>query len=166
MWKGIAAGLLGGLVATWTMNQFQALLSSASEKDQSDEDKKKSESQGDDATVRAASAVSEEFFDHSLTKREKKLAGQAVHFAFGATVGGAYGLAAELAPPVSAGAGLPFGAALWLAADEIAVPALGLSKPPAEHPLSTHVSALAAHCVYGLTTEIVRRGTRRLLGQA
>lgn len=34
--------------------------------------------------------------------------------------------------------GVPFGAALWLAADEVEVPAFGLSKSPFEYPLSSH----------------------------
>jgi putative membrane protein len=47
--------------------------------------------------------------------------------------------------------------------DEIAVPALGLSKSPREYPISTHLQSLAAHFVYGLTTEVVRRTVRKLL---
>lgn len=160
VWKGLLAGLVGGLVASWTMNQFQALLSSLSEDDR----KKSQAAQDDDATVKAASTISEEVFDHRLTKREKNVAGPALHFAFGTSTGGVYGLAVEMAPSLSAGGGVPFGAAFWLIADEITVPALGLSKAPTQYPLSTHASALAAHCVYGLTTEVVRRGTRRLLG--
>ena len=165
--KGLAAGLIGGLVASWTMNQFQTLTSKLAkeiEKSQGGQKKKESEpKEGDDATVKAASAISEGIFDHKLTKEEKKVAGPAVHFAFGAITGGFYGAAAELAPVVSLGAGLPFGLGFWLAADEAAVPALGFSKSPTEYPLSTHASALASHLVYGLTTDIVRRAVRRAL---
>ena len=64
---------------------------------------------------------------------------------------------------VTALAGIPFGAALWLAADEIGVPAAGLAKGPAEYPVSKHASALAAHLVYGATTELVRRGLVRAI---
>jgi len=81
----------------------------------------------------------------------------------GITTGVLYGAVAELLPEVTVGAGLPFGAFVWLTADEGAVPALGLSKSPAEYPLSTHAYALSAHFVYGLTTEIVRRAVRRAL---
>ena len=48
-------------------------------------------------------------------------------------------------------------------ADELAVPAAGLSKPPKEIPLTTHVYALASHLVYGWITETVRRAVRRAL---
>jgi len=148
--RGLAAGLIGGLVASWTMNQFQVLNSKLAEEFEKQAGPEKKEApqrkEGDDATVKAASAISENVFDHKLTKREKKVAGPAVHCAFGTITGGFYGAAAELAPVISSGAGLPFGAVFWLAADERWCP-LGLSKPPTEYPLSTHVSALASHFV-------------------
>jgi hypothetical protein len=173
----LAAGLAGGLVASWTMNRFQDVWSQLAEEfgqseepsaaldggDESQQAQGGGEGQTDDATVKAASAISEGIFDHELTKGEKKLAGPAVHYALGTSVGGLYGAAAELAPEVTAGAGLPFGAAFWLVADETAVPLLGLSKRPTEYPLSTHVYALASHFVYGLTAEVVRRAVRGAL---
>ena len=45
----------------------------------------------DDTTVRTASAISEEIFDHKLTRIEKKIAGPAVHYGLGTGVGGLYG---------------------------------------------------------------------------
>ncbi len=176
--KGLAAGIIGGLVASWTMNQFQSLWSSLEEGDKQSQNKKDSqqggrkgqqkkeqsqeEGGGDNATVKAAEAISESVFDHELTKSEKKVAGPAVHYAMGATSGAIYGAMAELTPFVTIGAGLPFGAAVWLAADEAAVPALGLSESPTEVPISKHAYALASHFVYGLTTEIVRRVVRNI----
>jgi len=50
------------------------------------------------------------------------------------------------------------------ALDEAALPVPGLSKPPTEHPLSSHGLALASHVVYGLTTDGVRRLVRRAMG--
>jgi hypothetical protein len=117
----------------------------------------------DDTTVKAASAISEGIFRHKLTIDEKKIAGPAVHYALGTAVGGLYGAVAEVVPSVKTGTGLPFGAAFWLVVDETAVPVLGLSKPPTEYPVATHVYALASHLVYGLTAELVRRALRRAL---
>jgi uncharacterized membrane protein YagU involved in acid resistance len=159
--KGLAAGLVGGLVASWTMNRFQELWFSVVDKGQSQEISPAEAP--DDTTVRTASAISEELFDHKLTKAEKKIAGPAVHYSLGTGVGGLYGAAAEVAPEVTAGAGLPFGAAFWLVVDEGAVPILGLAKGPTAYPLSTHVYALTSHFVYGLTTELVRRSVRKAL---
>ena len=178
VWKGLAAGLIGGLVASWTMNQFQAVWSKVAEgfeKSHGAQSMKPSESEEpsqaseedkeeqDDATVKAARAVSEGIFDHELKESEKESAGAAVHYAFGTAVGGLYGAVAELSPEVTMGAGLPFGTAFWLVADETAVPLLGLAKGPTEYPASTHVYALASHLVYGATAELVRRAVRNAL---
>jgi len=158
--KGLAAGLVGGLVASWTMNRFQELWFSVADKGQSSAP---GDEEPDDTTVRTASAISEGLFDHKLTTTEKKIAGPAVHYSLGTGVGGLYGAVAEVAPGVTAGAGLPFGAAFWLVVDEGAVPILGLAKGPTAYPLSTHVYALTSHFVYGLTTELVRRSVRNAL---
>ena len=185
LWKGFAAGLIGGLVGSWTMNRFQDLwikMSTVSGtwsdnqfqnvwgelaegvEERADTHESTSDAEvPDDTTVRAASAVSEGLFNHKLTPGEKKVAGPAVHYTLGTGVGGLYGAAAELAPDVTAGLGLPFGAAFWLVVDEGAVPLLGLSKGPTAYPVSTHVYALSSHFVYGATAELVRRAVRRAL---
>jgi len=166
IWKGMLVGLLAGLVASWTMNRFQdvwiAVSSPDDSKKQKDADARPSdagEESQDDATVKAASAVSEKLFDHKLTSAEKKVAGPAVHYAVGAAAGMVYGIASEFVPEVAAGFGLPYGTAFWLVVDEGVVPSLGLAKGPSGYPLSTHVYALASHLVFGATAE----GTRRLL---
>lgn len=160
VWKGIASGVVAGLVASYVMNQFQsglkALLNDSREMKSSGEDQQP-------ATVKAAEAVSEGIADHQLTKSEKKVAGPAMHYAMGATSGAIYGMAAEFQPALTVGGGAPFGAAVWLMADEVAVPSLGLSGPPWESPVATHVQALAAHFVYGLTTAALRRVVRSAL---
>jgi putative membrane protein len=117
----------------------------------------------DDATVETAKVISRAVFDHELQEREKKAAGAVVHYAFGTATGGLYGALAEVTPQVTTAAGLPFGAAFWLIADEVSVPMLGLSKGPTEYPVSTHVYALASHLVYGVTAEFSRRALRQVL---
>ena len=180
--KGAIAGFIGGLVASWTMNQFQSALSRMMEgiekphgaqslkpgggqegvremKRRPEEDSEEQE----DATEKIAEAISENIFGHELEKDEKETAGAVVHYAFGAAMGGVYGIAAEVAPEVTTGLGVPFGAVFWMTADEITVPLLGLAKPPTEYPLSTHAYALASHLVYGLTVEAVRLVIRNAL---
>ncbi len=85
-----------------------------------------------------------------------------VHYLFGAAVGAAYGAAAEKLP-VNKVAGVPFGAAVWATADELALPAAGLAGSFQEYPASVHFKALATHIVYGITTEMVRRGMRKVI---
>lgn len=181
-WKGLAAGLVAGLAATYVMTQFQELSGKLEEKlkerEQEGQDDSRhpqhsakrgkqesagQEDQDDDATVKAASKLSRNVFHHSLSRREKKAAGPAMHYSFGILTGAVYGVLAELVPAVTRGAGAPFGTAVWLGADEIAVPAFGLSGPPWESPPSVHARALGAHLVYGCATEGVRRLVRRAL---
>ncbi len=187
VWKGLAAGLIGGLVASWTMNRFQDVWSRIAKSVEAGESNQFQRVSGehdkggegtfgtqelefssqsdvpDDTTVKAASAVSEGVFGHKLTPGEKKIAGTAVHYLLGTGVGGLYGAAAETAPNITAGAGLPFGAVFWLVVDEGAVPLLKLSEGPMAYPLSIHAYALSSHFVYGLTAEMVRRAVRGAL---
>jgi uncharacterized membrane protein YagU involved in acid resistance len=159
--KGLAAGVVGGIVGTIVMTQFQTAITKLVESSNGEDKKQKEE--GENATVETAEAISETVLDRELKKSEKEPAGNAVHYGFGTTVGAVYGIAAEVAPVTSIGYGLPFGTALFIGADEIAVPALGLSEPPTEIPLSKHAYGLASHLVYGLTADLVRRGVRQLL---
>lgn len=171
--KGAAAGLAAGLAATWVMTQFQHLSGKLVDRPEREDpqhsakrgkpESAQQKEQGDDATVKAADKLSRGLFRHPLSQDEKKVAGPALHYGFGALTGLAYGALAELAPAVTRGAGAPFGTAVWLGADEVAVPAFGLSGPPWEHPASVHARALAAHLVYGLTTEGLRKLARRAL---
>ncbi|MBW8873768.1 MAG: DUF1440 domain-containing protein [Acidobacteria bacterium] len=177
LWKGAVAGLAAGLAATYVMTQFQNLsgkLAKALEEDEpqnpqhaadrgKEEGGQRDGQQEEDATVKTAEAISHGLFHHELTREEKKVAGPAVHYGFGTLTGGAYGALAEVAPAVTRGAGLPFGSAVWLGADEIAVPAFRLSGPPLSHPPAVHARALAAHLVYGLALETARRLVRRVL---
>lgn len=174
--KGVVAGLAGGLIASWTMNQFQAAwtrIAEGAEKSHGAQSMQPAEgsngTQGndtaeqDDATVETAKVISRNVFGHELQESEKEPAGAAVHYAFGTVTGGLYGALAEVSPQVTMAAGLPFGAAFWLLADEVAVPVLGLSKGPTEYPVSTHAYALASHLVYGVTAELSRRALRQVL---
>ncbi|HEY6187723.1 MAG TPA: DUF1440 domain-containing protein [Pyrinomonadaceae bacterium] len=183
VWKGLAAGLVGGLVASWTMNMFQEMWSrqevgvekphgaqgvkpyveGQTQEQTSSAAPERKDKQQDDPTEKIAEAVSESVFDHRLTESEKEPAGAIVHYVFGAASGGLYGALAEIAPVVTTGAGLPFGAVFWLTADEIVVPALGLSEKPTEYPPSTHAYSFFSHLVYALTAEAVRRTVRRAL---
>lgn len=174
--KGLIVGLASGFVASWTMNQFQAAwtrLAEGAEKSHGAQSMQPSEgsngeqendtAEQDDATVETAKVISRNVFGHELQESEKEPAGAAVHYAFGTVTGGLYGALAEVSPQVTMGAGVPFGAAFWLIADEVTVPLLGLSKGPTEYPVSTHAYAMASHLVYGVTAELSRRALRQVL---
>ena len=114
----------------------------------------------DDATARIATAVASKA-GYSLTDpRAKQIAGEFVHLAFGAFNGAIYGAAVEVEPRLRAGAGVPFGLAVWALADEGIVPALGLSRPPRESSAGLHAYSFMSHVIYGVTTEVVRTSLR------
>lgn len=164
-WKGLVAGVVGGVVASWTMDRFQYWWLSFGGEGERELQQAPSEegNREEPATVKTASAISEGVFGHSLTAQEKEIAGPIVHYAVGTTAGAVYGLASEYEPDVTTLAGIPFGAAFWLVVDEGALPLLGLAKGPTGYPISTHAYALVSHLVFGLTAEVVRSTVRRAL---
>ena len=182
--KGLAAGFIAGLAGAWVMNQVQALLSrqiagiERSHGAQSlrqgsprhgvarELQKRGSDRDSDDAATRAAQYASESLLEHELDDSEKESGGALVHYAMGAASGTIYGVASELLPAATVGAGLPFGAAVWLIADQAVVPAAGLTKPSTEYPPREHGYSLVSHLVYGLATELARRAMRRVLDSA
>jgi uncharacterized membrane protein YagU involved in acid resistance len=178
--KGALAGAIAGLVASWVMVAFQKAWSKAEEAAQRRSAHSKNlhehgvpehravspqddqQNQPDDATIKTAEMISEGIFGHRLSREEKKVAGPAVHYAFGAVMGALYGAGVEAAPVARAGFGSAFGAVVFVGADEIAIPALGLS-PNVHAPLSKHLYGFASHLVYGLATEAVRRPVRAMM---
>ena len=163
LFKGLVAGVAGGLLASLAMEQFQALWTKISEKVQEAQGDKPRKSRAKPTTVKTADAISKRVLGYKVPKNKQKLAGEAVHYAMGTTSAAIYGTLAEFAPVVTAGEGLAFGATVWLVADEASLPALGLSKSPMKVPLSTHVYALASHLVYGAVAEAVRRAARNVI---
>jgi putative membrane protein len=170
--RGMTAGLLAGCAASYLMNQLsqtpqQKQRGKSNERATRARSTQRQSRQGgqeaENATVATAEVISKQVFHHELSEREKQIAGPAVHYAYGSLVGPIYGGLAEWFPIVGAGFGLPCGFALWLLGDEIAVPALGLSKGPTEYPPEVHADALAAHLVYGMTTDLMRRVLRHIV---
>lgn len=159
VWKGLAAGLAGGLAAAWVMNQYQKGWSKvAAAGNGHPRPSGKTEAS---ATEKTASAIAENVFHQKLPENQKKPASSAVHYILGSAIGAAYGVTAEFAPKTTIAAGLPFGAAVWLGADEVAVPLLHLGPSASDTSLSTHAYALSSHLVYGAVTDGIRRLVRR-----
>jgi len=159
--KGLIAGVAGGLLAAFLMEQFQAAWSAAVQAIAPAQ--KRGGRRSDPATVKAANLVAQKVAGRKLPQQYKSLGGEAVHYGMGASSAAVYGVLAEVAPMVTIGDGTAFGTSVWLLADELAVPAAGLSKPAREIPITTHVYALVSHLVYGWITETVRQAIRRAL---
>ena len=158
-WKGIVAGAVAGLAATYVMTKFQSSFSKLAKQDEENQ----SEDQGDPSTVKVADKISTVVRGQHLPDDQKETAGNVVHYGFGTLMGAAYGALAEYAPITRSGFGSAFGSALFVGADEIGVPLAGLSKPPQETPARLHLYAWASHLVYGAALEGTRLATRKAL---
>ena len=114
--KGLLAGVAGGLLAAFLMEQFQAAWSATAQAMSSA--KKRGGRKSDPATVKAANVISEKVIGRKVPHDYKPLAGEAVHYGVGAASAAVYGVCAEMAPIVTVGEGVGF--ALNEAADPVA----------------------------------------------
>jgi hypothetical protein len=170
--KGAVTGFLGGVIASWVMNQYQTIearpvnvrrrereLTSAGWQPAPES----KSADGADPKVKVAEIVSRRLFDHPLSQTEQSVAAPVVHYGYGGAVGALYGGLSEVLPTVKIGLGIPYASLLWLGGAEIALPALGLAKSPTTVSTDKHASALATHFVYGITLDIARRVINRLI---
>jgi putative membrane protein len=144
--KGIIAGLIGGVAGTVAMTFATRLFPPRTQ-------------QEPDATE----VVAEKLAGHALSPETKEVAGEAIHWGFGAAVGAAYGALAEYYPAATAKEGASFGMALEALTQESALPALGLGAQPEDQSMRERASEVTAHVVYGVATEFVRSLVRKWL---
>ncbi len=125
--RSTVIGIAAGLSASWIMDRFQVAVSAASGSEAGEED--------EPATAKAADAVSKAATGEPVPDECEAPAGSAVHYGFGALVGGLYGALGEILPGIRAGFGTAYGAGVAVVADEALVPAVGLAPPPQEVPV-------------------------------
>jgi hypothetical protein len=162
----MVAGALGGLVGTWAMNEAQRAWTHAvggqpreSAGGRHDARDWQERSEGENSNELAAQAIAGAVLRRRLNRQELRVAAPLLHYAFGATMGAIYGVYAQRRRGFRSGAG--FGTAVWLGADELAMPLLGLSEPTTRRPLEMHLQSLFAHLVFGAATEAARRAIAR-----
>ena len=151
----VVGGLVGGLLGAGVMSAGHALLSPR------EVSPPPTQTTEDDATVKIAARASALVRHRPLADSEKPLAGHLVHYGFGAAMGVVYGVAAVVAPVATIGAGVGFGAAVWLGAHVIGVPALGLARSPFREPFGKEARELVLHLAYGATLGLVHRAAVR-----
>jgi uncharacterized membrane protein YagU involved in acid resistance len=168
-------GFAGGLVGALAMNLFSRALSSARGgretpggapgRDRAGRGVQPPQAEGtaeNDATVRVGTAAYRAMTNRTPGRATRSWLGTAVHYAFGGAMGAWYAAMAERVPTVRALHGVAYGTAVWVVADEIVMPILGLSRGPRQLPGDVHAYALAGHWVYGATLESVCRFGRQL----
>jgi putative membrane protein len=166
MVKSILAGAIGGLVATWTMSEAQRLwtlamdgqapASAAGKHDARDWQER---TEGQNSNEIAAQTVATRVIGRRLDCEELGVAAALMHYSFGTAAGAFYGTYVEGRPRNRTG--VAFGLTVWLLADEIAMPLLGLSDSTLRRPLEKRLQSIAAHIVFGLTTELTRGAVQR-----
>ena len=146
LWKGLAAGLVAGLVATAAKSLAERIYPP------------RVHGEPDPPEV-----LSEHIAGHSLDRETKAVAGEAIHWGFGAAAGAFYGALAEFYPAATSKDGANFGMVLMSLTHEGALPALGLSAPPQEQSRREQTSEAATHMLYGVVAEEVRSAVRKML---
>lgn len=154
----LLAGAAGGLAATAVVAIFMQLSKPLAGIDPTAPDAAGEPRIG--SPVAATRAI-QEGLGRPLPDNHKEAATGLFQFAFGAALGAGYGLLARHVPLARAGRGALFGAGVFAMADELLVPATGLSGKPAGSPAVAHGSALAVHLVFGLVADGVRRAVLR-----
>lgn len=176
--RGVAVGIAAGIAATLVMDQFQKLTTAGQKaierqrKLAEDESpwqiaheqalQDRQQAAREDSTEIVARKIAGATGTH-LAKENRKAAGRAVHYTFGTLMGVVYAVTAEVLPEATTGAGTAFGTVLFLAADEVAVPAFQLSSAPTRTPGFDHLQHWASHVVYGGSLELVRNLITRLM---
>lgn len=165
-WRGIVAGVAGGLAGAYTMGLFARLCTKASEKmndPQRHKELQRAAADAQESTAKTADKLMRPVLGRRLTSSEKDAAKPIVHYAFGTAVGSLYGVTSEYVPVAKSFAGAPFGAAVFAGTHSLVLPALHLTKKNSDYPIELHATELGSHLVYGVTLESVRRLVRRLL---
>lgn len=170
--QGILAGVAAGIAGTVAMDLVSAAWSLARpgehpnegsliqqggrpEVEEAKQEGRHSGSRSAVATTKLAETVGESILKRPLTRRERRIGGTTTHYLYGAALGAAYGALASRAPWVRAGYGSLFGVAAWIGGVELALPALGLIKPPREYTAEKHLFSAVSHLAYGAVADQV-----------
>lgn len=142
----VVIGAAAGVAATWLMDRVTTVLY---EKESEETQERENEARGGQTAYVIAAEKAASLVGRELDEEEKKKAGTAIHWALGVGAGAFYGALRNRIPQLGIGSGLAYGTVFWLAMDEAALTALGLTPPPQEFPWQTHARGLAGHLVLG-----------------
>jgi putative membrane protein len=155
---GVVGGLVGGLLGAGVMSAGHGLATKIMGREPSPP----ASDADEDSTLKVAQEISKRARHRPLAPAEKPIAGNLVHYAFGASMGLVYGAAVTAMPLVAVGSGAGFGAAVWLGAHALVVPALGLAPSPLRQPIGKEALEFVLHIAYGLTVGLVHRAALRI----
>jgi putative membrane protein len=146
LFKGFLAGAIGGLVGSGAKAAAEAVYPPRTQ-----------------GQIPPPAVLVNRMSDRPLTEKEEEVSVRAIHWGFGALVGGVYGALAEYQPAITSRLGASFGLTLCGITHASALPMMGLTETPENQPAREHATELVTHAIYGVTTEVVRRAARRIL---
>jgi putative membrane protein len=144
--KGAVAGLIGGLAGAGAKLLAEKVFPPREE-----------------SRISPPVALVERAAGHPLTEEQRSMAESAIHWGFGAAAGAVYGAMAEEEPTLGAWKGAAFGLALNRLTHEAVLPKLGVVPAKSAQAPQERLSEWVTHAVYGVVTDLVRRGVRRAL---
>lgn len=148
-WKGLVAGLAAGLVATAAKSIAEKIYPPRTH-----------------GEPEPPEELSERLAGHTLDADTRHIAGESIHWGFGAAAGAFYGVLAEFYPAVTAKEGAAFGLTLMSLTHEGVLPAMQLDAPPEDQTGREQTSEAATHLLYGVVAERVRKIVREMLDRA
>jgi putative membrane protein len=165
---GFAAGVIGGLVATWVLDKYQqgAVQATRRMEDAANAEPVLSRRQEDQlreqhrSRAEAAQRIASSTIGKKLSRAQQRTAVPIVHYAAGALAGGAYGLAAEILPNVRRWYGMGYSKAIFLGGVEPLLPWLGLGS---RQKAQITPAGLPAPLIFGAVLETTRRVLRWML---
>lgn len=148
--SGLVRGALAGGAANWVMGQVTSYMYQKESEEAREQEK---EARGGKMAFGVAAEKVAEVVGGELSEKQRKSAGQKIHWALGIGAGAAYGACRPSGGGVKLGRGLAFGVGFYLLVDEVANPVLDLTPGPMAFPWQTHARGLVAHLVFGSATE-------------
>jgi putative membrane protein len=167
LFSGLAAGFIGGIVATWVLDKYQQGALEVTRRAENAVGAGSVLSHHQEIQLRGQQRAHAETADRlakstlgkGLSRRQRRDAVPIIHYAVGALAGGAYGLAAELIPAVRAGYGTGYASLLFMGGSQSLLPGFGFGVQNN----GAQGDGLSGHLVYGATLEATRRVLRRIL---
>lgn len=156
----LAAGVIGGVVATWANDFVEKAFWNVTP----EHEKAREPDTEDDSSAHAAARMLLERVEEKPPEDAVEVARHTVHYGLGAAWGPLYCWLRRHADMTPALAGIASGTALSLIVDETLNPLLHITPPPDAYPPSSHVRGVVTHVVWGLvcgaTAETLRREWR------
>ena len=144
--KGAVAGLIGGLAGAGAKILAEKIFPPR-----------------EPGRVSPGVALVERAAGHALTDQQRRVAGSAINWGFGAAAGALYGAMVEEEPTLGAWKGAAFGLALNRITHEAVLPKLRVVPAKNEQATQERISKWITHALYGFVTDAVRRGVRKTL---